>query len=169
MRVAYRPQALSLSQFGVLIGWNDINVDRDSAAGLADLDDIRQLTVSVYGDWSWNRWRVIGNLVYLDNDLRYVDGAVKDRFASAYVQGEFTVSNDWTVFGRIETSFNEDESPYLRMLPAYIPHRHMLGVRWDIADFQSLSAEFGDTSTQGGESNHINFKELRFQWSTVFP
>jgi len=169
LRVAFRPQAWSLSQFGLLVGWNDINVDSGSATVLNDLDEIRQLTVSAYGDWSWERWRVIANLIYFDNDLRYVDGPVDDRFASAYLQAEFAASGDWTVFGRIESSFNEDASPYLRMLPAYIPHRHMLGARWDIANFQSLTVELAETSAQIDNLSHLNFKEIRFQWSAVFP
>jgi len=169
MRIAYRPQALSLSQFGVLIGWNDINVDKDSAAQLANLDEVRQLTVSIYGDWSWKRWRFIGNVVYFENDMRYVNAPTDDRFASTYIQGEFDMSDDWTAFGRIETSFNEDQSSFLRMFPSYILHRQMLGMRLDIADFQSLSIELGDSRAQGDDSNHVNFTELRFQWSAVFP
>jgi hypothetical protein len=45
----------------------------------------------------------------------------------------------------------------------------MLGVRWDIANSHALTMEIADTSTQGSNGNHDSFKELRFQWSAVFP
>jgi len=45
----------------------------------------------------------------------------------------------------------------------------MLGVRWDFVDSHSLTLEVADTSTQGNGVEHDHFKELRVQWSAVFP
>jgi hypothetical protein len=73
------------------------------------------------------------------------------------------------LFGRAETSFGEDSSAYLQLLPAFIAHRLMIGARWDFADSHALTMEVADTSTQGDNLEHDSFKELRIQWSAVFP
>ncbi|MDH4256152.1 MAG: hypothetical protein OEX13_16685 [Gammaproteobacteria bacterium] len=164
----YRPNVTSGNQFGALFGWNDIDVDSASSPNLADLDSIDQLTYGVFADWSWSNWRVLGSVIYLDNDLRYFDGHLRDKFAAGYVQLEYELSDDWRLFGRSDNGIDEDDSIYLRLLPAFVAHRHMLGVRWDFATFHSFTAEIADTSAQGEDVTHDHFKEFRLQWSGVF-
>ncbi len=168
-RVAYQPDVFSNNQLGVVLGLNDINVDSDSSPALADLDDIQQLVVGVFADWRWRDWRFIGSFVHFEHDLRYADDVVKDEFLAGYLQAEYEASEKWTVFGRIDYSTGEDDSPYLRLLPAFVSHRHMIGVRWDLAAKHALTMELADTSTQGEDAMHSSFKEVRFQWSAVFP
>jgi hypothetical protein len=168
-RMVYRPSVLALNQFGLLTAWNEINVVSESNPDLADLDHIRQITVGLFADWNWVKWRVIANVVYFNQDMQYVDGPQNDEFVSGYVQAEYNAAEDWTIFGRTENSSGEDQSPYLRLLPAFIAHRNMLGVRWDFASFQSFTVEIADTSTQGDGLSHYHFKEARIQWSAVFP
>lgn len=163
-QMTYRPDILSTNQVGLLVAWNDIPVDSDSSPDLADLRTIRQTTVALYADWKWAAWRLMTSWVYFDNQLQYVDSTEKDDFVLAYVQGEYEASENWTVFGRTEFGFGEDNSPYLQLLPEFVAQRYMLGVRWDFVDVQSLTLEIADTSTQGD-----NFKELQIQWSAVFP
>jgi len=168
-RIAYRPNMFSDNQVGLLVGWNDIAVDSDSSPNLADLDDIQQATVGLFADWRWNKWRVLANVVHFENDLNYATGTEHDRFVAGYVQGEYQFRDDWILFSRIDSSASEDNSPYLRLLPAFVSHRHMLGVRWDFIDKHSLTMEVADTSAQGEDFSHDSFKEIRFQWSAVFP
>ena len=168
-RMVYRPNVLSFNQFGLLTAWNEINVVSDSNPDLADLDHIRQITIGLFADWNWGKWRLLANVVYFNHDMQYVDVPQNDEFVSGYVQAEYEASEDWTLFGRSENSSGEDQSPYLRLLPAFISHRNMLGVRWDFASFQSFSAEIAETSTQGDGFTHFHFKEARIQWSAVFP
>jgi len=101
--------------------------------------------------------------------MQYFDAPQKDEFISGYVQAEYRAAKDWTIFGRTENGINEDASAYLRLLPAFIAHRNMIGVRWDFANFQGLTVEIADTRAQGDDSTHINFREVRIQWSAVFP
>ena len=168
-RISYRPDMLGNKQIGALVGWNDINVDQQSSPDLAGLDDIQQLTVGLFGDWRWNNWRLLGSVVHFEHDLRYTTGVVKDEFLAGYLQAEYEVGEEWTLFGRIDHSTDEDNSPYLMLLPAFVSHRHMLGVRWDFSQKQALTMEAADTSTQGQNFEHDSFKEVRFQWSAVFP
>ena len=168
-RMAYRPDALSDNQIGLILGWNDIPVRADSHPNLTGLTEIKQSTAGLFADWRINNWRLLASWVYFDNEVKSDSAVVADDYAIAYLQGEYKVSSDWTLFGRTEISSGEDNSPYLRLLPAFIAHRHMLGARWDFVDSQSIAVELADTSTQGSNRQHNNFKELRFQWSAVFP
>ena len=169
VRFAYQPDVFGDAQMGLLIGWNDINVDSESAPALAELDDIEQLTISVFADWRWGDLRVLANAIQFYNELSYTTELVDDDFLAGYLQAEYELNDKWTVFGRVDTSSAEDRSPYLRLLPAFVAHRHMLGVRFDFMKQQSVTVEVADTSQQGEDFSHDTFKEVRFQWSAVFP
>lgn len=168
-RAVYRPDVLSMDKIGLTVSYNDIVVVSESSPDLANLNAIKQMTLGLFMSWQLKDWRLSSNWVYFDIDMEYVTGDVKDRFFLGYLQAEYAATEDWTVFGRVEFGSSEDDSPYLQLFPAVIAHRHMLGVRWDIATSHALTMEVADTSTQGSNGNHDSFKELRFQWSAVFP
>lgn len=168
-RVVYRPELVSPMQLGFISGWNEINVISESSPNLTDLNRIDQLTVGAFADWRWRDFRLITSLVHFENDLQYVDTSVDDVFLLTYLQLEYEANEDFTFFGRTDNGFSEDQSPYLRLLPGFIAHRHMLGLRWDVASFHSLTVEIADTSRQGDGLTHDHFKEIRFQWSAVYP
>ena len=166
-RLVYRPDILSMNQIGMTLSRNDIAVVSESAPDLTNLDSILQATLGVFANWQWDKLRVSANLMYFDIDLQYDDGTVNDEFLLGYVQAEYEVAEDWTVFGRAEFGQNQDDSIYLSLLPGVILHRQMLGVRWDFADRHGLTLEIADTSQQADSLRHDSFKELRLQWSTV--
>ena len=168
-RIAYRPDLLSTNQVGLTIAYNDIAVESESNPDLADLDAISQVTIGLFTHWRWNEWVLSSNVMYFDIELQYLSGDVNDEFILGYVQAEYEATEDWTLFSRIELGDGEDNSEYLQLLPAVIAHRHMLGVRWDFADSNALTIEIADTSTPTDNDDHDSFKELRFQWSAVFP
>ena len=168
-RLVYRPDILSTNQFGLTLAYNDIAVVSESSPVLADLNSIRHATLGVFSNWQWKDWRVLTSWAYFDIDMRYRDGDVEDDFVLGYVQGEYEATKNWIVIGRSELGFGEENSPYLQLLPAFIAHRNMIGVRWDFADSQAATLEVADASTQGHVSSHNNFKEFRIQWSAVFP
>jgi hypothetical protein len=167
-RLVYRPDILSLNQVGVTISHNDIAVVSDSNPALTDLNAIRQVTLGLFTNWKWDKWRLSSNWVYFDIDMQYISDTVNDEFFLGYVQAEYEVSEDWTVFGRTEFGDSEDDSIYLSLLPAVVAHRQMLGLRWDFADKHGLTLELADTSQQANVVGHESFKEARLQWSTVF-
>ena len=168
-RMAYRPDVLSVNQIGLLGGWTKIPVVSASNPNLANLRDIKQLTIGLFADWRWTDWRLLTSWVYFNNKMESVASSENDEFVLGYLQIEYQASENWTFFGREEIGFGEDNSPYLSLLPAYIAHRHMLGTRWDFANKQSLTMEIADVSTQGVNFTHYHFKEIRLQWSAVFP
>jgi len=167
-RFVFRPKVLQNNQVGVLLGWSNINVISESNPNLADLDAILQTTVAFFGDWRWDKWRLIVNMTFFDNHMEYFDGDVHDQFGAGYLQFEYKFTDDWTLFGRSDNGIDEDSSIYLSLLPEFISHRNMLGARWDFVPLQALSVEIADTSAQGTDDSHNNYKEIRFQWSGVF-
>ena len=169
MRVSYRPDMFSPSQFGVLSGWNEINVIPRDNPELIGLDRINQLTAGVFADVRWSDLRIIASVVYHDNQLRYADENVTDDYVLAYLQPDYSISEDVVLFGRVDIGDGEDDSVYLRLLPAFLSHRNMLGLRWDIGRYHSLTFEVADTSRQGEDTSHEHFKEVRMQWSAVLP
>jgi len=166
-RLAYRPDVLSMNQIGLTISRNDIAVVSDSNPALTDLNVIRQSTLGLFMNWQLDKWRVSSNWMYFDIDMQYASDTINDEFFLGYVQAEYEASEEWTVFGRTEFAASEDDSIYLSLLPGVIAHRQMLGVRWDFADRHGLTFEMADTSRQGSDSRHDDFKEMRLQWSTV--
>ena len=167
-RLVYRPDILSLNQIGMMVSHNDIAVVSESNPALTELNAIRQVTVGLFTNWQWDKWRLSSNWVYFDIDMQYVSGTVNDEFFLGYIQAEYEASEDWTFFGRTEFGDSEDDSIYLSLLPAVVAHRQMLGVRWDFADRHALTVEVADTSRQADSVGHDSFKEARLQWSTVF-
>ena len=168
-RLVYRPDILSMNQIGLTASHNDIAVASDSNPNLVDLNLIRQKTYGLFTNWKWEDWRLSSNWVYFDIEMQYGAGIVDDEFFLGYIQAEYEVNDAWTLFGRTEFGEGEDDSIYLQLLPAVIAHRQMLGVRWDFADSHGLTLEVADTSRQGANLMHDHFKELRIQWSAIFP
>jgi len=168
-RLIYRPDVLSNNQIGMIFARDDISVVSDSAPNLADLSAIRLRNIGVFANWSWQDWRLSTNWTYFDIDMHYNSGDVPENFLMGYLQAEYQVTENWTIFGRTEQADKEDNSVYLQLLPEVIAHRGMLGVRWDFADSQALTLEAAATSIQGDNFEHEDFDELRLQWSAVFP
>jgi hypothetical protein len=168
-RMAYKPNVLSQSQIGLSAAWSDINVESGSNPALNDLDSIRQTTIGLFGEWSSDNWYVLANVVYFNNDMQYLAEKQTDDFVSGYVQAEYKVSKNWTVFGRTENSFDEGGSQYLSLLGEFVVNRNLVGVRWDFSTFQALTLEFADASEHRHDGGKADFKEARIQWSAVFP
>jgi len=169
MRAGYRGDIFGDAQIGIIASWNDIQVDQDSTPALTGLEDIQQLTYGIFGSWRWQELRLLGSFVQFDQKLRYDSGPVDDEFLSGYLQAEYELSNRWTVFSRIDYSSAEDDSPYLALLPMFVSHRHMLGLRFDFHDHHALTVEVADSSVRGDDTSHRTFKEVRLQWSAAYP
>lgn len=166
--LTYRPEVLSTTQVGFVAAWSDIAVDSVLAPGFDGLGSAHQVTAGLFADWSRAAWRVMGHATWFRNELRFVDRKEIDDFVLAYLQAEYSINEDWTVFGRIETGPDEAESRYLAMFPEFVANREMLGIRWDIVDNHSLSAEIASTGNDKQPGSELEYKEFRLQWSAVF-
>lgn len=168
LNVTYRPEVLSTTQFGLVAAWSDIAVDNVVVPGFDGLGSVHQMTAGFYADWSGDAWRLMTHATWFGNELRFVDRQETDNFILAYLQAEYSVNEDWTVFGRLEAGPDEGESRFLAMFPEFVANRQMLGVRWDIVDNHSLSLEVANTGNDRQQLSELEYKELRVQWSAVF-
>jgi hypothetical protein len=168
-RVGFRPKFFESMAYGVVGSWDEINVDTPAIPLPTDLRRIDQMTAGVFANYQRDKLRLIASVVYFNNELHFFGSKTRDEFTLAYLQPEYELGNEVTIFGRVDAGIDEDNSIFLRMLPAFVSHRNMIGIRWDFADFQALTFEAADTSRQGAGDSHLHRKELRLQWSGVFP
>ena len=169
LRVGYRPQYLASTQFGIVAAWNEINVESGSIPEPDQPRNIDQASFGGFGDWHWNDLRLLASLVYFDNELDFATADVDDTYLLGYAQLEYEANDVVTVFGRIESGADQDDSTYLGLLENFVTERYMLGARWDVAQYHGLTFEIADTSYGASPGGSQDFNEYRLQWSAVFP
>jgi len=163
-RLTFLPDYFDSNQFGILGGWSDIEIDSDNFASQIGTESVEELQLGVYFNWSWEQLRIIFKANYLENKYIRPDGDFTDDFWSGYIQAEYAIRSHWTVYGRHENSFGEEDTEFIRLIPKFVSHRNLFGVRWDIAMSHALTLEIADTETLTSD-----FGQYRLQWSTVFP
>lgn len=169
LRVGYRPQFLSSNQVGILAGWNEINVVPGTIPAPSPTGSIDQATLGVFADWQWSDLRLLASVVYFDNALDFPAGNVNENYVLGYGQLEYEANSVVTLFGRLESGIDQKDSAYLALFDAFITERYMLGARWDVAEFHSLTVEIADTTYGASITGSRDFNEFRVQWSAVFP
>jgi len=163
-RLAFLPDYFGNNQFGILGGWSDIEIDSDNFAPQIGTESVEQLQLGVYVNWGWEQLRIISKVNYLENRHIRADGEFTDDLWSGYIQAEYAIGSSWTAYGRHENDSSEDDTEFLRLIPRFISHRNLFGVRWDIDTGHALTLEIANTETLASE-----FGQYRLQWSAVFP
>ena len=169
LRVAYRPEFLGTTQFGLLAGWNEINVEQAAVPLPGEPSSIDQVMLGGFGDWYWDKLRLLASVVYYDNTLELPTQDVDDSHLRGYAQLEYGANDVVTVFGRIEGGIDQDDSAYLALIDSVITERYMLGARWDVAEHHALTVEIANTTLGASPSGSRDFNEVRLQWSAVYP
>jgi len=163
-RLAFLPDYFGNNQFGILGGWNDIEIGSDNFASQIGTESVEQLQLGVYMNWRWEQLRIIFKINYLENKHIRADGDFTDDFWSGYIQAEYAIGSYWTVYGRHENSSGENDTEFIRLIPNFVSHRNLFGARWDIATTHALTLEISDAETLTSD-----FDQYRLQWSAVFP
>lgn len=169
LRVAYRPEFLGSTQFGLLAGWNEIKVEPAAVPLPGEPSTIDQAMLGAFGDWYWDKLRLLGSVVYYDITLEVPTQDVDDSHLRGYVQLEYQANETVTVFGRLEGGIDQDDSTYLALINSAITERYMLGARWDVAEHHALTVEVANTTFGASPSGSRDFNEVRLQWSAVYP
>lgn len=168
-RLAYRPEFLGSTQFGLLAGWNEINVEPAAAPLPGEPSSVDQAMLGAFGDWYWDKLRLLASVVYYDNTLELPTQDLDDSYLLGYAQLEYAANDVVTAFGRIEGGVDQDDSAYLALFDAVITERYMLGARWDVAQHHALTVELANTTFGASPTGSRDFNELRLQWSAVYP
>ena len=164
LRLAYLPDQLEESQFGLVLSWADMEVDGNHIAEQRGLRRVEQISYGVYVDWQWQPWRFLASAAPVINQLKRRANNQTDTFFTGYFQAEYEIQHDWTIFGRLEQTNNTSSSDYLELFPNSLTDRRMLGLRFDLARKHALTFEVSDAETRADD-----FEQYLLQWSTVFP
>jgi hypothetical protein len=167
-RVAYLPEYVGTSSFGLLYGHDQLATSSPPVLSALNSRHVVLSIYGAYGDWNSESWRIIGANYYVDIAL---DQKTHDEsFMSGYLQVERQLPNKLTAFGRIETSARMQNSTYVAFLDdgdgdvEFALRRNALGLRWDYLRRQALTIELSRVVSLKQRAD-----EVRLQWSAVVP
>jgi len=157
-RLAYQPQLLSPTQFGVLAAQYRMPVvDPMGVAG--STDPIEQDVYGGYANVQEDPWRV-SLAIY---DVWMKQNGSKEDFWAGYVQVERQFRHALTLYGRVEDSWGAEDSRYIQTAHRGFELRAAVaGLRWDFRSRQALTVEAARSTTLDG-----NRSEYRLQWSAA--
>lgn len=158
LRLSYRPDAAAPGEAGVFMGHATI------ASELASVNEIKQSVAGAFFNREQGRWRWIGELYGVRNDLTQPAGNARSSFVNANLQGEYGLRTDWTLYGRAENTFGDRNGPFLMHFPNFAKERYLLGVRYELSRNQALKLEFSDSHVLAD-----SYSALALQWSAALP
>jgi len=157
LNLYHEPVLYAPTRYGLFINHTEIPATRNG------LDEIRQISAGVYGNWESQRWRLTGSTFYLRNRLQQLNGVLTDNFISSYFQADFKPDDQWTIFGRVEWTVDDENDAYLELFPQHIHDRILGGVRLDAFDRHAFKLEISGNRTQ-----EDNFGQFMLQWDAMF-
>ena len=170
LRLAYLPDQLGENQAGLVMSWADLKINGNQTAEQIGLQRVEQYTIGPYIVWHWQELRILSSLLYVVNQDKYQTQTLKDSFATGYLQAEYQLHQDWTLYGRLEETSDTDSSVYLKLFPNSIADRQVLGLRFDFARRHALTLELARIfEFAGDEIQTDQFRQVMFQWSTFVP
>ena len=163
LRIAFLPQYLGSSSFGLLLGAHRTPVIDALQAAKLGANEVDQDVLGAYLDLDRDRWRAVAAGYYFGVDLRAPGGERREHFASGYVQLERELPHRLTGYLRHENSVNAGASHYVAIHDDdFVARGNVLGLRWDLARRQAVTVEVSrltvDRARQGA---------ARIQWSSV--
>lgn len=160
---AYYPDYVGSTNFGLIAGYTDINVQPSPAIGVVSPFSIKQRLLGAQVDWQTDPWQVIAAAYYVHNETNDAEERFGGSFFVAYAQLEKRMSDATVLYGRLEGGDNTNSAGYLDIFPEFISERALIGGRIDVAQRQAIALEFS-----GVDTKHDDYRELRLQWSAVF-
>jgi len=157
-RLGYRPDTTAATEAGIFINHGLI------PSNLTSAHEIRQNIGGVYANWEQGGVRLIGEIYAVHNTLKGADTTSTGGFISGDLQAEYTLVVDWTLYGRMENAFGDDNDPYLANFPDFMRQRNLAGARVELDEHQALKIELANIQIQDER-----FNQIALQWSAVFP
>jgi hypothetical protein len=167
-RVAYLPDYAGTGSVGLLWAHDQVFVRTSAALASLGSDHANLGVYGAYADLTSGYWRLIGAGYYVDVQLDR--SAHNETFMSGYVQAERQFPRQITAYARIEDSARMQDSRYVALFNDHSGdidvtlRRGTIGLRWDYARRQALSAEVSRVV-----SIDQRVHELRLQWSAAIP
>jgi len=157
LNIYRQPVAYGPNQYGLFANYTEVPAtDRG-------IDEIRQTIAGGYWNWESDHWRLIGSAFYVRNRLDEPNANQTDDFVSGYFQAERSLTDDWTIFGRVEKTFASDNDAYLALFPDHAREKILGGFRLNVFSRHSLTLEFSSNQQQDGRH-----RQFMLQWAAMF-
>ena len=164
-RLAYVPQAVEPTQFGLIAARHTMPVIDARIAATLGADRLTQDMLGAFVDWRHEPWRLAATVYSLRTAFDGGASARHERFLVGYLQLERQLPHGLTAFARDEDSRRARDSIYVSTVsPNFEIRRLSAGLRWDWLRRQALTIEHGN-----GVTSHGRQSDVRLLWSAVFP
>ncbi len=157
LNLYYEPVLYAPTKVGFFINYTEIPTQ-----GIA-FTDIQQLSTGLYGNWERLPWRLIGSSFYIHNRMDRASGSQDESFFHAYLHTEYSLNDNWILYGRIEGTLGDDNDAYLALSPGFVEDKILGGIRFDFAKQNALKLE-----VSGNHTSEDDFGQLVLQWSAIF-
>ncbi len=164
-RIAYLPDYVGTSIFGLLFARNDMPVRDAQTAVSLQATDVRQDLYGAFADWNDGPWQLHAALYDVAMHLQSPASFRAESFVAGYAQLERQLPHRLTAYAREENSSDAASSVYVRVNhPDFQLRRATVGLRWDFRRHQALTVE----GTRG-HSVRTDQDAFRLQWSAALP
>jgi hypothetical protein len=164
-RIAYLPDFVGTSAFGLLVSRCVMPVVTNSTAALLHANGVEQTVYGGFANWNGDMWRLTSAVYGVQMNLTGMVGSRRDDFVAGYAQLERQFSHQLTAYGREENSSRAGDSVYILVNhPDFELRRATLGLRWDFWRHQALTMEAAH-----GQTSRAREFEYRLQWSAALP
>lgn len=164
-RIAYLPDYVGTSIFGLLFAHHDMPVHDAPTAALLHAADVQQNLYGAFADWNGGPWQLHTALYELAMDLDGPGAFRAESFLAGYLQLERQLPHRLTGYAREENSSNAANSVYVQINhPDFQLRRATVGLRWDFHRRQALTVEL-----TRGHSVRADQDAFRMQWSAALP
>jgi hypothetical protein len=158
LRLSYQPVSYGADEVGVSLSYTNIPADT------SEVRQVRQWIGALFANWQFDKWRALGELIYVHDRIDLSSERVNKGFLNAYAQLEWLLNEKWTLFGRLENTFASHEDQYLDNFSKVVRDRALIGTRFNFYRNMALKLE---VSRDKLESDRFN--QVMLQWSAVFP
>ncbi len=164
-RIAFLPDYVGASAFGLLAARHEIPVIDAAAAAALGATRVRQDLYGAFADWRREPWRAIAAVYDVRVALDGGSAAKTESFVAGYAQAEWQLPHGFTLYGRQESSSRAARSTYLSVgHQSFDVRQTTLGLRSDFRPRMALTLEIARAETLQGRQN-----EFRLQWSAALP
>jgi hypothetical protein len=162
--IAYFPDYLSESNFGLSGTHTQIVVEENASFGIDQSFDINQTTLGAQMDWRMESWQLLAAAYYVHSSSEHPAGQFGGWFLSGYAELQRELQEVNTIYSRVEFNRKAKTADYLRLFPDFSTGKFIVGYRYEFRKNQAFSVEVSDES-----SVVSSFRQARIQWSAVFP
>ena len=157
LNLHYEPVPYAPTRYGVFVNYTEL------PAAIGGLQEVRQTSAGVYGNWESGSWRLLGSMFYIHNSLRQLNLTTDEGLFSGYVQAEYNLHKQWTLFGRGEWTLGAADDVYPALFPQHVRDRLLAGIRLDFLDRHALKLELSGNDSIAGD-----FTQVILQWDAMF-